>query len=206
VEVPLGSDVAVTSASGPVELNGSLGVVDVKTASGDTTADDVEEIRVKSASGDLEVGTVRGDLRLQTASGDLRSVRVDGRVSVKTASGDVEIGAAADRVEVKGTSGDVRLGDVAGDLSVVAVSGDIHVLSLARGRAHLRSISGAVEVGIVPGVALQVDAESMSGSVHSDIPLNDVPGQPDVDRVVVLTVRSVSGNILVTRAAEAFTR
>jgi hypothetical protein len=56
-------------------------------------------------------------------------------------------------------------------------------------------------------VALEVDAEAMSGTVHSDIPLNDVPGQqPGGDRMVVLTVRSVSGNILITRAAEAFTR
>jgi DUF4097 and DUF4098 domain-containing protein YvlB len=206
VEVPVGSDVVVASASGPVELNGRLGVVDVKTASGDITADDVEQMKVKTASGDLEVGTVSGDLRLQAASGDLRCVRVDGRVSVKTASGDVEIGASTDSVEVRGTSGDVRLGDVAGDLSVVAVSGDIHVLSIDRGRAHLRSVSGAVEVGIVRGVALQVDAESLSGSVHSDIPLNEAPGESDGDSKVVLTVRSVSGNILVTRAAEAFAR
>jgi DUF4097 and DUF4098 domain-containing protein YvlB len=206
VEVPPGSDVDVAAATGPIELNGALGAVDVKTASGDITADDVEEIKAKTASGDLEVGTVRGELRLQTASGDLRCVRADGRASVKTASGDVEIGAAADRVEVRGTSGDVRLGDVAGDLSVVAVSGDIHVLSVGGGRADLRTVSGAVEVGIVRGVALQVDAESLSGSVRSDIPLNDVPGQSDGDSKLVLTVRSVSGNILVTRAAEAFAR
>jgi DUF4097 and DUF4098 domain-containing protein YvlB len=209
VEVAPGSDVVVSAASGPVELNGALGEVDVKTASGDITADDVAAIKAKTASGDLDVGTVRGDLRLQSASGDLRCVRVDGRTSVKTASGDVEIGASAERVEVRGTSGHVRLGDVAGDLSVVAVSGDIRVLSIGRGRAHLRTVSGAVEAGIVRGVALQVDAESLSGSVHSDIPLNDVPGQSgddSDDSVVVLTVRSVSGNILVTRAAEAFAR
>jgi hypothetical protein len=206
LEVAPGSDVEVVSASGPVELNGPLGVADVKTASGDITADDVEEMQAKTASGDVEVGTVGGALRLQTASGDLRCVRVDGRASVKTASGDVEIGSAADKTEVRGSSGDVRLGDVAGDLSVIAVSGDIHVLSIARGRAQLRSVSGAVEAGVARGVALHVDAESMSGSVHSDIPLNDAPGQSGDESKVELTVRTVSGNILVTRAAEAFVR
>ena len=94
IEVPIGSDVTVMSASAHVELNGSLGGADVKTASGDITADDVEEMRAKTASGDVEVGTVGGDLRLQTASGDLRCVRVDGRASVTTASGDIEIGSA----------------------------------------------------------------------------------------------------------------
>jgi DUF4097 and DUF4098 domain-containing protein YvlB len=207
IEVPTRSDVALKSASARVELDGPLGAVDVKTASGDITADDVEEMHAKTASGDVEVGSVAGDLRLQTASGDLRSVRVDGRVSVKTASGDVEVGAAGNRVDVRCASGDVRLGDVAGDLSVVAVSGDIQVRSLAAGRAHLRSVSGGVEVGIARGVALEVDAEAMFGTVHSDIPLNNVPErQSGGDRKVMLTVRSVSGNILVTRAAEAFTR
>jgi DUF4097 and DUF4098 domain-containing protein YvlB len=207
MEVPIGSDVTVKSASAQVELNGPLGAADVKTASGDITADDVGEMHAKTASGDVEVGSVGGELRLQTASGDLRSARVGGRVSVKTASGDVEVGSAGDRVDVRCSSGDVRLGDLAGDLSVVAVSGDVQVLSLAAGRAHLRTVSGAVEVGIARGVALEVDAEAMSGTVHSDIPLNDVPGrQSGGDRKVVLTVRSVSGNILVRRAADAFAR
>jgi DUF4097 and DUF4098 domain-containing protein YvlB len=207
IEVPIGSDVTVKSASAQIELNGPLGAADVKTASGDITADDVEDMHAKTASGDVEVGAVGGELRLQTASGDLRSVRVGGRVSVKTASGDVEVGSAGDRVDVRCSSGDVRLGDLAGDLSVVAVSGDVQVLSLAAGRAHQRTVSGAVEVGIARGVALEVDAEAMSGTVHSDIPLNDVPGRQSAgDRKVALTVRSVSGNILVTRAAESFVR
>jgi DUF4097 and DUF4098 domain-containing protein YvlB len=209
VEVTAGSDITAATASAHVELNGPLGLTDVKTASGDITADDVDGLAAKTASGDIEVGGVGGDLRMQSASGDLRCVRVDGRASVTTASGDVEIGSASDRIDVRGSSGDVRLGDVSGDLSVVGVSGDVMVLSLARGRAHLRSVSGQVDVGIARGVALSVDAESMSGTVHSDIPLTEVPGGhggPSGAPTVDLTVRSVSGNIAVTRGADAFTR
>jgi hypothetical protein len=139
-------------------------MADVKTASGDITADDVDGLRAKTASGDIEVGAVGGDLRMHGASGDLRCVRVDGQASVTTASGDVEIGSATDRIDLRGSSGDVRLGDVSGDLSVVAVSGDVTVFSLARGTARLRSVFGEVDVGIARGVALSVDAESMSGT------------------------------------------
>jgi DUF4097 and DUF4098 domain-containing protein YvlB len=206
IEAPAGSDVTATTASAHVELNGSIGAAHVKTASGDITADDVEDLKVKTASGDIEVGTVEGELRMQTASGDLRCVRAEGRASVSTASGDVEIGSAADRVDVRGASGDIRLGDVAGDVSIMAVSGDVHVLSIARGRVHVRSISGQVDVGVAQGVALSVDAESTSGTVHSDIPLGDVPVDGRGDPPVALTLRSVSGNILVTRGAGAFTR
>jgi DUF4097 and DUF4098 domain-containing protein YvlB len=206
VDVPPGSDVEVSTASADVELNGSIGGADLKTASGDITADDVGDLHAKTASGDIEVGTVGGDLRMHTASGDLRCVRVDGRASVSTTSGDAEIGAAADRIDVRATAGDVRLGDVAGDANVVAISGDVHVLSIAGGSTNIRSVSGDVEVGIAKGVTLRVDAETLSGTMHSDIPLADTPIGPTGDPKVALIVRSVSGNVRIERGVEAFVR
>jgi len=206
VEVPPVSDVHVSTGSADVELNGSLGETDVKTASGDITADEVQDLRAKTASGDIEVGTVRRELRMHTAAGDLRCVRVDGRASVSSTSGDAEVGSVGHGIEVRATSGEVRLGDVCGDTTVVAVSGGVHVLSLAEGSTHIRSVSGQVEVGIARGVALSVDAETMSGAVHSDIPLNPDRGAAQGDPAVTLTVRSVSGDILVTRGVEAFVR
>jgi DUF4097 and DUF4098 domain-containing protein YvlB len=206
VEVPPESDVHVSTSSAHVELNGALGEANVKTASGDITADEVLALKAKTASGDIEVGTVRGELRMHTAAGDLRCARVDGRASVSSTSGDAEIGTAGAGVDVRATSGDVRLGDVSGDTCVVAVSGDVQVLSLTEGSMHVRSVSGQVEVGVARGVALSVDAETMSGTVHSDIPLHPAPGAPLGDPAVTLTVRSVSGNILITRGVEAFVR
>jgi DUF4097 and DUF4098 domain-containing protein YvlB len=206
VDVPLGSDVKVTSASAPVELNGSIGEANVKTASGDVTADKVESLRVKTASGDLEVEAVRGELRLHSASGDLRCVRADGGASVTTASGDVEIDSIGEHTEVRATSGDVRLGEVSGDVTVVSVSGDIDVLSIASGSMHVRSVSGAIELGIARGVTLSVDAESMSGTVDSDIPLSEGPNTSSGGPKVVLTASTVSGDIHVRRGVEAFVR
>jgi DUF4097 and DUF4098 domain-containing protein YvlB len=198
IALPRGSDVEVVTASANVELNGSLGAVSVKTASGEVTADDVDDLRAKTASGDIEVGTVGGDLRLHTASGDLRCVRVDGRSSVTTTSGDAEIGSTGGGIEVRATSGDVRLGEVSGEAKVVAVSGDVHVLSLAEGSAHIRSVSGDIEVGIAPGVTFSVDAETLSGTLESAIPLHDAPGAHG-DPAIALTVRSVSGNVSIER-------
>jgi DUF4097 and DUF4098 domain-containing protein YvlB len=206
VDVPEGSDVRVVSASADVELNGSLGRANVKTASGALTADDLADLRAKTASGDVEVGTVRGALRLQSAAGDLRCVRVEGPVTVTTVSGDVEIGAAAGAVDVRATSGEVRLGDVSGALKVVAVSGDVQVLSITEGTMHIRSVSGRIDVGVARGATLSVDAESMSGRVQSDIPLDDGPRAAHGDPRITLTLRSVSGDVLITRGVEAFAR
>jgi len=206
VDVPSGSDVRVVSASADIELNGSLGRTNVKTASGTLTADDLLELRAKTASGDVEVGTVSGALRMHSATGDLRCVRVEGPASVTTVSGDVEIGAVSGVMDVRVTSGEARLGDVSGNVRVVAVSGRVQVLSITEGNVHIRSVSGKIEVGIARGATLHVDAESMSGKVHSDIPLDEEPPAAPPQPRLALTLRSVSGDLLITRGVEAFAR
>jgi DUF4097 and DUF4098 domain-containing protein YvlB len=205
-DVPPGSDVRVVSASADIELEGSLGQADIKTASGTLRAADVAELRARTASGDVEVETVDGPLRMHSASGDLRCMRADGVVSVATSSGDVEVGAVTGEIEVRATSGDVRLGDVAGDVRITGVSGDVRVLSVTEGQINIRSVSGKIEVGIGRGVTLDVDAESLSGAVHSEIPLGESPRAAHVQPLVGLTLRSVSGDVLITRGLEAFVR
>jgi DUF4097 and DUF4098 domain-containing protein YvlB len=153
----------------------------------------------KSASGAVTLGDV-GELRMHTSSGDLRCSRVGGRALVHSASGDVEIGAAGDRVEVTTASGSARLGELGAGARVVGVSGDVRVLALAEGELHVRLVSGNVAVGVAEGVALHVDAQSMSGHVHSDIPLDDAPRGGSHGTTVDITVRSVSGSIEIERA------
>ena len=77
------------------------------------------------------------------------------------------------------------------------------MLALGEGALQIRSVSGDVAVGVAKGVDLHVDVETASGSVHSDIPLDDVPSagaRPETR--VDLSVRSVSGNIEIGRALE----
>jgi DUF4097 and DUF4098 domain-containing protein YvlB len=207
VDVPTGSDVDVTTASADVELTGSMGGVEVKSASGDITTDDAAgDMRVRTASGDVEVGIVAGDLKLHSASGNVRCLGVAGRAAVTSTSGDVEVGASAGQLDARSTSGNVRLGELGGDTTVVAVSGDVQILSASSGRMHVRSVSGQVEVGIAKGVRLSVDIETMSGTVTSDISLQDAPIHESTGAAVSLTVRSVSGDVAVERAVESFVR
>ena len=126
-----------------------------------------------------------------------------GSVVFMTTSGDLEVGAAADKVEVKATSGNVRLGELSHGARIANVSGDVRVLALGEGSLHVRSVSGDVSVGIAEGVDLHVDVETLSGSVHSDIPLDDAPAPGHRDAQVDLSVRSVSGNVEIARALEA---
>jgi DUF4097 and DUF4098 domain-containing protein YvlB len=204
VTLPAGADIEVVTASADIDLTGALGNLNLKTASGDVDADGrAGEVKAMTSSGDVVIGQAAGPVTVKSASGDLRVSQSDGSLNAATASGSVEVGAVTGRLEVRCTSGDVRLGYVSGDAHIVAVSGDIRVSSYATGRLHVRSVSGDVAVGIAPGATLSVDAESMSGAVRSDIPLSDTPsatkGAPDV----IVTARSVSGAVIIERAAEA---
>jgi DUF4097 and DUF4098 domain-containing protein YvlB len=127
---------------------------------------------------------------------------VVGSAVFATASGDLELGAAHGRVDVKGSSGGVRLGELSHGARVKNVSGDIRVLELGEGMFHVRSVSGNVSVGVASGVELHVDVETLSGTVHSDIPIDDAPGLARRAPRVDLSVRSVSGNVAIERALE----
>jgi DUF4097 and DUF4098 domain-containing protein YvlB len=157
-----------------------------------------------TASGNITLGRVGGDIRAQSASGDLRCSSVAGAALFSTASGDLEVGAAGSRVDVKATSGNVRLGEISRGARVANVSGNVRVLALGSGTLHVRSVSGDVAVGVVKGVDLHVDVETASGMVHSDIPLHDVPSRGDArpEVRVDLSVRTVSGSVEIGRALE----
>jgi hypothetical protein len=202
VELPEGSDVALSTAAGEIEVTGTVGSADLKTASGRVATDDISGgLRVATASGHVSVASVRGWLRMRTASGDLRCARAGGAVDCASTTGDVEIGAADDTVKVDATSGEVRLGELHQGARVANVSGNVRVRSLEGGRLDVRSVSGDVAVGVATGVDLYVDVSTM-GAFSSDIPINDHPGAGGSGIKVEVAVSSVTGNVDIGRALE----
>ena len=97
----------------------------------------------------------------------------------------------------------MRLGELARGARVVTCPGTCGSSPSARAPCTSAPVSGDVAVGVAKGVDLHVDVETLSGTVHSDIPLDDAPargGRPETR--VDLSVRSVSGNVEIGRALE----
>jgi DUF4097 and DUF4098 domain-containing protein YvlB len=197
-------------------------------------------VALKSISGDISVTNVKGEVRAETVSGDV-NISATPNVSVaKTISGDVtarDIGTQTTLVlsTVSGTvlgtglrvraleagsvSGDVRLiGSEVERLEARSVSGNIEFdAPLSKGgRYEFTSHSGNVRVVLSGNTGFELDADTFSGSVRSDVPVtlravgrNDqAPDRRGSNRAIrgsygdasaFLSVRSHSGSVVISR-------
>ena len=182
IRCPEGADLELETQSADLEARGPLG-----------------DVRARSASGDVQIGPAEA-LTLTTASGDLVAGAVGGSLSVKSASGDVAVRSVAESSTVNTVSGDVRIGDTAGTAAVNTVSGDVE-LDAAEGGVRVSAVSGDVHVAARHGLALWIDAQSVSGSITSDLDVGDTPAGETA--TAELRIRTVSGDVRITRASDS---
>jgi hypothetical protein len=180
---PVGAELDCSTAGADVSATGRLGEVEVKTAAGDVSVEHVAELRVQSASGDVRAGSIDGEARIQTVSGDVRVGSVAGAASVTLVSGDLAIDEARS------------------DLSGKSVSGDLRVGAIREGHIKLQSVSGDVRLGVGPGTRLRIDATSTSGDISSDFDVKDRPSEEPSGAEARLQIKTVSGDVEITRAA-----
>jgi DUF4097 and DUF4098 domain-containing protein YvlB len=161
VTVPLRSSCRIETASGDVRTAGELGTLTLQTTSGDVTVGQAEaaqvtctsggvrlhrcgDLRVKSVSGDVHVGTALGDVTCQSVSGDVWVGEVQrGSTEVQTTSGDITVTVVPGlslRLDLSTMSGDVtsdlsQSGEGGGDIDVSvtcrSMSGDLRLMRAA---------------------------------------------------------------------------
>jgi hypothetical protein len=184
IKAPEGSSCAAKTASADLACVGDISALTMHTASGDTSAASVSgDVTVQSASGDVLLDGTGGDVAIRTASGDVHVSRVGGDARISTASGDVAIGYCASSVTGQTASGDIRLGAV------------------AAGQIELRTVSGDMQVAVVPGIGVYLDLASTSGSIHSDLDPSDGDEDADSSGVPVqISCRTISGDIRIIKA------
>lgn len=114
VEVPWGSCVELTSASGDLQVRDIGGSVRLRTASGDAKVKRASNVEAQLVSGDITVENVTGEVRLRTVSGNAVVTQngAASKLEFGTTSGDLEWTGACNgscRIEARTTSGDVKL-------------------------------------------------------------------------------------------------
>jgi DUF4097 and DUF4098 domain-containing protein YvlB len=152
-------------------------------------------VALKSISGDINVTNIRGEVRAETVSGDVEIIGTPNVALAKTISGDVtarDIGTQTTLVlstvsgSVIGTglkvraleagtvSGNVRLiGSEVDRLEARSLSGSIefHAPLTKGGRYEFTSHSGDVRIVLTGNTGFELDADTFSGSVRSDMPV-----------------------------------
>lgn len=197
-------ELRAATASGSVRVSSVTGPVTVNTASGSVVVGSVRASgSITSASGSVGVKEAHGQLRIRTASGSVSVDDAAGGLSAHAASGSVTVGTVRGGLEIKTASGSARAGSVEGDYRIETVSGSQRVQRcLGGGEARLRSVSGSVVVGVAPGVAVHVDAQTLTGPISSEIQLSDgpEPGGDEECPSLDLRVSTVSGEVKLVRA------
>ncbi|MGH9201873.1 MAG: DUF4097 family beta strand repeat-containing protein [Vicinamibacterales bacterium] len=194
---------------------------------------------VKSISGDVIVSSVKGQVRAETISGDVSVTATPNLALAKTVSGDViakDIGGAS-LLTLSTISGSViATGLNVRELECGSVSGDVRIAGVQVERALAKSVSGSIEFDaplsrggryeftthsgnvrlVLPAApGFELDANSFSGSIRSDLPVTLRPGSDSDDRrrgtsrrairgaygdgSALLSVRSHSGSVVILK-------
>lgn len=202
VRTPNGADLEVKTAAAGVTARGRYGNVAIKTASGSVRIDEaLGKVNIKTASGEVDCGSLAEPATVNSASGKIRIGSSARELEARTASGRIDIDNAQSRLEARSASGAITVGTADGDVRVETVSGSARIDKLVSGRAELKTVSGSIVAGVAEGTSVHVDAKSVSGSLESELELDDAPdpahaGGPTLS----LAARSVSGSVRIVHA------
>ena len=196
ITCPPGTDLDLSGGSTDLRVEGDLGQVSVRTASGDVKLDSVQKkLQVKTASGDVDVRAIEADGTVNTVSGDIGVERVDGSLVARA------------------VSGDARIISVRGPLTLTTTSGDARIESVESGEVTFQSVSGDARIGVSRGTRVWIDATSVSGDLQSELgladqePATESEASEDVEAaegpLVPLQIKTVSGDVSIVRAAAA---
>jgi hypothetical protein len=181
VRAPAGSRLALRTGAGDITVTGRCG-----------------DAGARTGSGNLRLGSVDGDADLVTGSGTVDTGSIRGRTRARTGSGDLSLGPLAGPGELKAGSGTVRLAGVRADLRAKTGSGNLLIDDAEAGRLDLTTGSGDLRVRIHAGVTAELDLQSRSGRVRSEL---DVRSEAPADTApLVVHGRTGSGDVLVARA------
>lgn len=188
ISCPPGSNLDLDGGSTDLRVDGDLG-----------------DVSVKTASGDVKLGDLSGTLEIKTASGDVWAGALPAGGRIVTVSGDVWLSRHERDLYVRTVSGDVRIANVRGPFELATTSGDLLLESVDAGEVRVQAVSGDVRIGVGHGTRVWIDAASVSGDLTSHLGVeNDLPEEGEgTAPVVPLHVKTVSGDVQIDRATKA---
>ena len=203
-------EVFVTSISSQVTITESHdGLCHVKILADSKKAlEEAALVEISAEEGELNVRFFKKGRKFWGISDDwLTGLSVEvmlprtSKVQIKTVSGDIEVNQALATLQIGTISGDVVISQNPATTCVVkTVSGDIATHTFSACDYKLKSISGDIKVHIAPDLAVEVDGNSVSGELNSEISLDGAnDSSTSNSKVVRITTSTISGDFNLVR-------
>ncbi len=97
---------------------------------------------ISTASADVDVSGIEGDVEIRTTGGNVSLDDIGGRITLETLSGDIRLGGGSGSARVTTMSGDITLRGVRDEANVHTTSGDVLLAMDRAARVEVESISG----------------------------------------------------------------
>ena len=196
ITVPHRCSATITSRSGRVEVERIRGALEVNARSGRIAVQEIDgDARLISRSGSVQAESIAGSLLAESRSGSVRVGRCKGSAQVVARSGSVQVEDVGGNLEVQTRSGSTGIADAGGEVRVSAMSGSFRYEGPVRGSFDIDLMSGSAKLALDPDSVFFLDAETISGSVRSDLPVRGKASAPPKDAPTV-RVRTRSGSIV----------
>jgi DUF4097 and DUF4098 domain-containing protein YvlB len=158
-------------------------------------------VSTKTMSGDVSILGAVGDVYVSSISADVQVSDSCESLEVKTTSGDVNVARVRRSLKCRTVSGDVTCLDTAATTDVNNASGDITLSASQPGVINVKSVSGDVKVRVARGLVVDVDGNSFSGDLGTNIDLDASVDASSDEEVITIKISTVSGDILVNKAS-----
>ena len=186
IPLPAGANFTLTNVNGSIAVEGwdreAVEIHAVKTAK--QSAADLALVRIDTEAGPgrISVSTVYPPDNDLDVSVDY-TVHVPRRIVLEqlaTVNGAVRVSGVEGQGQLRSVNGDIDVVASAGGFSARTTNGEVHVelLGLATPRSlssdaiTLETVNGSVALALPHGVAATVDARSLNGDFHSDLPMS----------------------------------
>jgi DUF4097 and DUF4098 domain-containing protein YvlB len=181
ITIPSGTALDLTTYTADITVRGRSGGADVTTGSAAIALGHVDgDVRLRGGRSNCRIDRVTGSAVARSGAGSVSFGEVGGSVHADFGSGDVEIGTARGSVRSRSGSGNARFDAVYGDVD------------FATG-------AGQVSIGLPSGVAAQLDVQTGSGEVVSELPIDD--RRTGTGTSIKVRARIGSGDVRLFRAA-----
>ena len=146
---------------------------DVKTSGGSIKVADLNgDLKAHTSGGSLRFAHISGPIDGHTSGGSIDLANSEGKAAIKTSGGSIKIAKHKGDIVAKTSGGGVSVEDVEGQVQASTSGGSVNA-SLAKitGECRLETSGGGINVAVPGTAAVDIDAKTSGGSVHSDLPV-----------------------------------